>query len=387
MARGPRSGFHKLPPTERIRRVAVWAKLTAAEEALLRRSFEDSPSLAPELADQMIENVVGVLGLPLGVATNFRVNGRDLLVPMAVEEPSVVAAASHGAKMALPRGGFRAEADPPRMVGQVHLDGLRNVPAAARAVLRNRRKVLAAARVADSTLERQGRGPQSLSVRVLRRRSWSALVVDIVVDVGDAMGANAVNTRCERVAPLLEDLTGGKARLRILSNLSDRRLARSRAVFDRDELGGPTVVEGILSAWKMAAADAYRCATHNKGILNGIDAVAVATGNDWRAVEAGAHAFAGRRGPYAPLTRFRRVPGGHLAGEIELPLALGTVGGGTRANPMASLSLKVLGVSGARELAAVAASVGLAQNVAALRALVSEGIQAGHMRLHRRLAR
>jgi len=309
-------------------------------------------------------------------------------VPMVTEEPSIVAAASHAAKLARPDGGFTASASGPIMIGQIHLEKVKDPIEAAEEVFRRRMEVLRAARVVDSSLERKGGGPVDLEVRVLRSSQRQVfLVVHLLVDVGDAMGANAVNTRCERVAPYLEKLTGGKARLKILSNLADRRLATARAVFDRDEVGGKRVVDAVITATRIAEADPYRCATHNKGILNGIDALALATGNDWRAVEAGAHAYAAKSGKYEPLTRYSKNAKGDLVGEIELPLSMGIVGGSTQVNPMAALALKILGAESAKELAQVAAAVGLAQNLAALRALVTEGIQAGHMRLHRRLTR
>lgn len=387
MAKAPFAGFHELPAIQRLRRVADWAGLSRSETSLLRRSLGQSPSLSADVADKMIENVIGVFGLPFAVATNFRVNGREHLVPMVIEEPSVVAAASNAAKMTRRDGGFTATASGPIMIGQIHLERVRDPLGAAEDVFLRRMDVLRAARDPDSSLERRGAGPVDLEVRIIRSQRQVFLVVHLLVDVGDSMGANVVNTRCERVAPFLARLTGGKARLRILSNLADRRLAHAKAVFSKDALGGKKVVDHILTAHRIADADPYRCTTHNKGILNGVDALAVATGNDWRAVEAGAHAYAGKGGKYEPLTRFSKNAKGDLVGEIELPMALGVVGGSTQVNPMAALALKILKVSSSKELAQVAACVGLAQNVAALRALTTEGIQAGHMRLHRRLAR
>jgi hydroxymethylglutaryl-CoA reductase len=273
------------------------------------------------------------------------------------------------------------------MIGQIHLDEVKDPAAAAEEILRRKWDVLRACRDRDSSLERRGAGPVDLEVRVLREGRTSILAVHLLIDVGDAMGANAVNTRCERGARFLERLTRGKARLKILSNLADRRLAMAEATFSAQALGGPEVVDQILRAYRIAEIDPYRCATHNKGILNGIDALALATGNDWRAVEAGAHAYACKSGRYESLTRYHKNRDGDLVGQIELPIALGIVGGSTQVNPLARVALKVLGVKTARELAEVAASVGLAQNLAALRALSTEGIQAGHMRLHRRLKR
>jgi len=387
LAKRTLSGLHQLSTARRQKTVAQFSRLTAAEQRLLRSSLLRTPGLGKATAESMIENVVGIFSLPLGVATNFRVNGKEHLVPMVVEEPSVVAAASNAAKMARPGGGFTATASGPIMIGQIHLEKVKDPLGAAEDIFRRRMDVLRAARLPDSSLERRGAGPVDLEVRVIRGHRETFLVVHLLVDVGDAMGANAVNSRCELAAPYLERLTGGKARLRILSNLADRRLAHAKAVFDKDLLGGKKVVEHILTAYRIAEADPYRCATHNKGVMNGIDALALATGNDWRALEAGAHVYASKTGRYESLTRYSKNARGDLVGEIELPLALGSVGGSTRANPMAALCLKIAGVGSSKELAMLAASVGLAQNVAALRALVSEGIQAGHMRLHRRLKR
>jgi len=387
MRAAPFAGFYRLPRAKRIQRVAEFAGLTKTEVALLKETLEDNPGLTAVTADHMIENVVGTFSLPFGLSPNFLVNGKEYIVPMVIEEPSVVAAASHAAKLARPDGGFTANASGPIMIGQIHLEKVKDPIEAAEEVFRRRMDVLRAAHVPDSSLERKGGGPVDLEVRVLRSQKQIFLVVHLLIDVGDAMGANAVNTRCERVAPYLERLTGGKSRLKILSNLADRRLATARAVFDKDELGGKKVVEAVITAARIADADPYRGATHNKGIMNGIDALCLATGNDWRAVEAGAHAYAAKSGRYESLTRFSKNSKGDLVGEIELPMSLGIVGGATQVNPMAALALKILRVESAKELSQVAAAVGLAQNLAALRALVTEGIQAGHMRLHRRIER
>ncbi|MGQ0535341.1 MAG: hydroxymethylglutaryl-CoA reductase, degradative [Methanobacteriota archaeon] len=371
-------GFYKLARAERLAHVRAFAGLTDEEAA----AFEGALSF--ETADRMVESAVGVFGLPLGVATNFVVNGRDVLVPMAIEEPSVVAAASNAAKIARPHGGFTAAAGRAAMIGQIQLVDLPDAVAAAAAIRADRARLLSAVNDPDSTLVKLGGGAFDVETRTLHTRHGEMLVVHLLVDVKDAMGANAVNTICERAAPLVAELSGGRALLRILSNLADRRVATARAVFDRDELGGRRVVDDIVRAWAFADADIYRAATHNKGILNGVGAVAVATGNDWRAVEAGAHAFAASTGRYRSLSRFYQTPEGHLLGEISLPLALGTVGGATGVHPLAKVNLKLLRATRASELAEVAVSVGLAQNVAALRALAAEGIQKGHMRLHAR---
>lgn len=347
-------------------------------------------ALTPEQANHMIENVVGVLGLPIGIAANFVVNGREVLVPMAVEEPSVVAGASFMAKLARSSGGFQAESDPPDMIGQIQLLDLDNLDQAARAIEQHADRILEIADQVDPVIKRLGGGARQLQVRTLRETpAGGMLVVHLIYDTRDAMGANAVNTAAEKITPLLEEISGGRAHLRILSNLADRRLARAScripaAALAFGDFSGDSVRDGIIEAWAFAAADPYRAATHNKGIMNGIDAVVIATGNDWRAIEAGAHAYAAREGTYTSLSRWSRAPGGDLLGALELPLAVGIVGGATGVNPAAKASLALIGAKTARELAEIIASVGLAQNLAALRALATEGIQRGHMQLHAR---
>ena len=374
------AGFYRLSPEERLRLVREFAGLSDEEVEILR----STGALKLEQANRMIENVVGTLELPLGIAVNFLINGKDYLVPMAIEEPSVIAAASNAARMARERGGFTASSDEPLMIGQVQLTDVGDLLKAKEAILSNQEGILRVANEQDPTLVRLGGGAKGLEVRMLDTEEGEMLVVHLLVDVRDAMGANAVNAMCEAVAPLLEELTGGKAYLRIISNLATCRLARAEAVFAKEVLGGEKVVDGIVKAYALAAADPYRCATHNKGIMNGIIAVALATGNDTRALEAGAHAYAAMGGGYRPLTAWRRTDEGDLWGMIELPLAVGIVGGATASNPVAKVCLKILGVRSARELAEVMASVGLAQNLAALRALVAEGIRRGHMKLHAR---
>lgn len=372
------AGFYKLSVEERTRVVAEACGLTAEEARALRAGLELST------ADRMIENVVGTYALPLGIATNFVVNGRDILVPMVTEEASVVAGASNAARMAREHGGFRAEADDPVMIGQVQLLGVEDVPAASKmieAALPHLREMVDDP---SSSIVRMGGGLKGVECRRLTTAEGTMLVVHLLVDVRDAMGANAVNTICETLAPILAEITGGRPVLRILSNLADRRLARAWAVFDKGILGGERIVDNIVNAWAFADADPYRAATHNKGVMNGITSVVLATGNDTRAVEAGAHAYAARDGRYRSLTRYSRTPEGHLKAEIELPLALGIVGGATKVHPQAQACLKTLGVKTAKELAEVVASVGLAQNLAAIRALADEGIQKGHMSLHAR---
>lgn len=379
-------GFHRLTVAERQSVIAEWAGLSAEELEIL------GAGLAIEHADRLIENVVGSFGLPLGIATNFIVNGQEILVPMAIEEPSVVAAASHAALLARQGGGFEAAADRSLMVGQIQV--LRvphdDLEAAAERVRACEAQILAQANAANPLLVSVGGGACGLETRCLATTlAGPMLLVHLVIDVQDAMGANAVNTACEAVAPMVEEASGGTAVLRILTNLADRRLARAVcrvpiSALGQGELSGDAVAERIVAANALAMVDPYRAATHNKGIMNGIGAVAMATGNDWRAVEAGAHAYAARQGVYRCLTEWWRDEEDRLVGSLELPLALGTVGGTTRAHPVAALALRILGVTNSRQLAQVAASVGLAQNLAALRALVAEGIQRGHMALHAR---
>lgn len=368
-------GFHKLSPSER-REALVKHGLSKSEV----HAFETG--LPAEIRDKLSENVVGRLDLPLGIATNFQVNGRDVLVPMAVEESSVVAAASHAAKIARKHGGFRAKSDDPIMIAQVQLVDVPDFGIAQRNLSAGADAIARAAREASASIAKRGGGYRGYKVRTVDTDAGKFLVVHLKVDVRDAMGANIVNSVAEAVAPVLAELTGGRALLRILTNLSDERVTRVTAIFDKNELGGDRVAADIVQAWALADADPYRAATHNKGIMNGIDAVVLATGNDWRACEAGAHAFAARSGRYRSLSRYRLTENGDVEGTLELPLALGIVGGATKVHPVAQASLKLLGVKSAQDLADVVASVGLAQNLAALRALVSEGIQAGHMKLH-----
>ena len=379
-------GFYDLEATDRLAVVKAFAGLSDAEA----QALEGSGGLTLARAGQMIENVIGTFGLPLGVATNLRVNGRDYLVPMAVEEPSVVAGASFAARLAREGGGFAADSDPPVMIGQVQILDLPDPFVARARLLAQRERILALATGQDPVIAGLGGGARDLEVRAFATSPVGPmLIVHLLYDVRDAMGANAVNTAAEALAPLLQEITGGRVNLRILSNLADRRLARAWVripleALAHDGFAGERVGRGIVEAWAMAAADPYRAATHNKGIMNGIDAVAIATGNDWRALEAGAHAYAARSGQYGPLSHWSLDSQGNLAGTLELPLAVGTVGGATRVHPGAQAALRLLGVASARELAQVMVAVGLAQNLAALRALASEGIQRGHMALHAR---
>ncbi|SEF67915.1 hydroxymethylglutaryl-CoA reductase [Jhaorihella thermophila] len=367
-------GLHNLPRAERLTRVAQAAGLDAAARAHL----EAAAAHDGEIADHLSENVISVMAVPLGVATNLRVDGQDVLVPMATEESSVVAAVCNGARACRDAGGVVTEADPPRMIAQVQVTGLEDLSAARDAVLARRDEIAARCNACDPVLVRLGGGFRDVEARIVP----PFLVLHLIVDVRDAMGANTVNTMAERIAPFVEEITGGRVGLRILSNLADRRLVRARAVWPAEVIGAD-VVDGILSAWAFAAADPYRAATHNKGIMNGIDAVGLATGNDTRALEAGAHAFAAQGG-YGPLSSYEKTPQGDLLGRIELPMPVGIVGGATRAHPTAQAALKIMGATTADRLARVMAAVGLVQNFSALRALATEGIQRGHMGLHAR---
>jgi hydroxymethylglutaryl-CoA reductase len=370
-------GFRKLSPEEKLSKVREFAGLSEEEAGILSRTG----SLDMKLADMMIENVVGTHELPFGIATNFRINRKEYLIPMVIEEPSVVAAASNAAKMARPGGGFQTSSDEPMMIGQVQLVNVPDAERAKHAILGRKQEMIERCNDIDPVLIKYGGGVREVEVRTLDTPRGSMVVVHLIVNVSDAMGANVINTMAERIAPILEEESGGKVRLRIVSNLATRRLARARAVWRKEVVGGD-VIEGVLDAYHFAAADPYRCSTHNKGIMNGVDAVTIATGNDFRAVEAGAHAFAALNGGYRPLTKYEKDKDGNLVGTIEIPVAVGLVGGATKTHPVARVGVKILGVKSARELGEVLAAVGLAQNFAALRALSTEGIQKGHMKLH-----
>ncbi|MEW6085808.1 MAG: hydroxymethylglutaryl-CoA reductase, degradative [Chloroflexota bacterium] len=379
------SGFYNMPLAERRKKLADAADLSQPELAAWT-----SGGLTPEAADHMIENVVGLHSLPLGIALNFQVNGRDVLVPMTLEEPSVVAGASFMAKLARAGGGFNATTTEPHMIGQMQVLDLDNVHLAQLSLLEHKAELLAEADSVDPVLKKFGGGAHNLEVRVISESPIGPfLVVHLIYDVRDAMGANAVNTACERLAPHIESITGGRVHLRILSNLADHRLARARCTIPVNELAfgdfsGEKVRDGIIEAWAFAASDPYRAATHNKGIMNGVDAVVIATGNDWRAIEAGAHAYAARSGKYTSLSTWGKDKDGNLVGTLEMPMAVGIVGGATKVHPAAQAAVKLMGVKTASELAEIIVSVGLAQNMAALRALATEGIQRGHMSLHAR---
>ncbi len=373
------ASFYKLSVQERLRIVQEFSGLSDEEVQTLKTG-----TLAVPSAQRMIENVVGILPVPLGIAVNFLVNDKDYLIPMAIEEPSVVAAASHAAKIARAKGGFKTSSTEPIMIGQIQLVRCPSPRDAEKQILSSKQDILNKANQQDPTLVSKGGGAKDLRVRILPTIAGTMVIAELFVDCRDAMGANVVNTMAEAVAPMLEKLSNGNANLRIISNLADRRIASATGHFSKEDLGGEEVVNGIVQAYAFAAADPYRCVTHNKGVMNGVTAVCLATGNDTRAIEAGAHAYAARTGHYSPLTRWNKDENGDLEGFIEIPAAVGIVGGITAVHPAAKISLKILQVKTAKELGEVMAAVGLAQNLAALRALAAEGIQRGHMSLHAR---
>ncbi len=374
------SGFYKLTPRERLAVIKDFANLTDEEVRLL----ENTGSLTMEVADHMVENAIGVLPEPLGIGVNFQINHKDYLIPMATEEPSVIAAASYAARMVRDGGGFHTSSTAPIMIGQIQVVKLENAEDAKKKVLDAKADVLKKANDQDPVLNSFGGGAKDLDARVIDTSMGQMLIVHLFVDCQDAMGANAVNTMAEAVAPLIEQLTGGRVYLRIISNLAVKRLAKSWCTVPKEAVGGEEVVDGIAYASAFAAADPYRAATHNKGVMNGIIAVVLATGNDHRAIEAGAHAYAAFNGPYTTISNWTKTDNGDLQGSIELPMAVGLIGGAVKTHPIARISMKILGVKSASEFGEVLAAVGLAQNLAALRALASEGIQRGHMSLHAR---
>lgn len=379
------SGFYNMTIEERRAKLADAAPLTPPG----LDPWTDG-GLSPEAADHMIENVVGLHSLPLGIALNFMVNGRDVLVPMTLEEPSVVAGASFMAKLARAGGGFHATTSEPHMIGQMQVINVTNLNEAKLKIYEKKAELLEEADSIDPILKKFGGGARDLEVRIFDDSPIGGfLVVHLIYDVRDAMGANAVNTACERLAPKIEAITGGKVHLRILSNLADRRIARARCTIPVKELAfdsfsGEEVRDGIIAAYAFASVDPYRAATHNKGIMNGVDSVVIATGNDWRAIEAGAHTYAVKNGHYTSLSTWGKDADGNLVGTLEMPMAVGIVGGATKVHPAAQAAVKLMGVKTASELAEIIVSVGLAQNMAALRALATEGIQRGHMSLHAR---
>jgi len=374
------SGFYKLSPKERLQLVKEFAGLSDEECALLL----NTGSLPLDMADRMIENVVGAFQTPLGIAVNFLINEHDYLIPMAIEEPSVVAAASYAAKIIRDGGGLHTSSTPPIMVGQIQVVDVKDPYAAKMKVIQAKEEMLKKANEQDPVLVSAGGGAKDVDAKVINTSQGSMLIAELHVDCRDAMGANAVNTMAEAVAPMIEKLTGGRVYLRIISNLATKRLVRAWCIVPKEAVGGEEVVDGIVDAYAFAAADPFRAATHNKGIMNGIIAVVMATCNDHRAIEAGAHSYAVKNGHYTSLSTWENDENGDLVGSIELPMAVGLIGGAVRTHPIAKIAVKILGVKTANELGEVLAAVGLAQNLGALRALASEGIQRGHMSLHAR---
>ena len=374
------SGFYKLTSEERLRFVRDFSNLNDEDMS----AIYSMSGLKLDSAERMIENVIGGITIPLGIAVNFLVNGKDYLIPMAIEEPSVIAACSKAAGIARVAEGFTSKSHQSIMISQIQVMKVADVKSAEDAIISSKEKILEKANEQTPTLHSLGGGANDLATKVLETSRGKMLIVELYVDCKDAMGANACNTMAEAVSPIIESLTGGKVTLRILSNLPSKRLVTASAIFKKDRLGGNKIIDGILDAYAFAESDQYRCTTHNKGVMNGVIAVALATGQDTRALEAGAHAYSCRDGKYHPLTSWKKNVDGDLVGTISIPIAVGTVGGASSVHPTAKACLKILGVKSAGELGEVMASVGLAQNLAALRALVSEGIQSGHMKLHSR---
>lgn len=372
------SGFHKQSVSQRVQLVSALTQLDAADQDL----FLNCGNLPQEVGNHMIENFVGTMTIPVGIATNMKVDGKDVLVPMATEESSVVAAVCNAARQAYDHGGFITSMSGTQMIAQIQLVSISDPIHARLCILERREEIRTICDACDPLLIKLGGGFRDLEVRVIDTKSGPMVITHIVVDTLDAMGANAVNTMAERLAPSISQWTGGRTYLRILSNLADRRLARARCVWRVEDIGGEEVRDGMIMAYNFAEADSYRAATHNKGIMNGVSAVVLATGNDTRAVEAGAHAYASRKGRYSSLTSWEVTQEGNLAGVIELPMAVGLIGGATKLHPMAKAALKILNVGSASELARIIAAVGLAQNFSAMKALATTGIQKGHMSLH-----
>jgi len=374
------SKFFEKTRKERLNIVGNFAGLTAEELEILQNN---DGGISFEKADKMIENAIGTFSLPLGVATSFKINGKDYLIPMVIEEPSVIAAASKGAKIARVMGGFKATADESYSIGQIQVLDV-DIDSAIKKIQELSKEIIILANSKSNTLSKMNKGAKEVSCKIIDTDFGKMLIVELLIDVGDAMGANVTNTMCEAVSPLLEKITGGRTLLRILSNYSTRRIAKATAVFDKNEIGGENVVNDIVLAYQFADNDVYRAVTHNKGIMNGIIAVANATGQDSRAIEAAANAYAARSGKYRSLSNWTKDSKGNLVGSLELPLSVGIVGGIANVHPIAKICMKILKVTSAQELACIMIATGLAQNYSAIRALSTEGIQKGHMRLHAR---
>ena len=364
-------------------RLGIVADFSGLSQDELKIIEDATGGISFDQADGMIENAVGTFALPLGIATNFRVNDKDYLFPMVIEEPSVIAAASKAAKIARIQGGFKAEAEQSYSIGQIQVVDV-DVQSSIPKIIAASNDILSLANSKSNTLSKMGKGVKEVSCKDIETDSGHMLIVELLIDVGDAMGANVTNTMCEAVAPMIEKLTGGKTLLRILSNYSTKRMVRASAIFDKDAIGGENVVDNIILAYQFAENDPYRAVTHNKGVMNGVIAVATATGQDNRAIEAAAHAYAAKSGTYRSLTKWAKDANGNLIGDFELPLSVGIVGGVIQHHPIAKICTKILGISTVQELSCVIAVAGLAQNFAAMYALATEGIQKGHMKLHAR---
>ncbi len=374
------SKFFEKSRKERLDVVANFANLSDAELDILQN---DNGGISFDKADKMVENAIGTFSLPLGIATNFKINGKDYIVPMVIEEPSVIAAASKGAKVARIKGGFEVSANESFSIGQIQMLDV-DIPSAISQIKNSTNELLQLANSKSNTLSKMGKGAKEISCKEIDAPSGKMLIVELLIDVGDAMGANITNTMCEAISPLIEKITGGRALLRILSNYSTRRMVKAKAVFEKEAVGGEKVVDNIISAFEFADNDVYRAVTHNKGVMNGTIAVANAVGQDSRAIEAAANAYAAQSGTYRSLTKWSKDNDGNLIGTLEIPLSVGIVGGIANVHPVAKVCTKILGVSSAQELACIMTATGLAQNYSAIRALATEGIQKGHMRLHAR---
>ena len=372
--------FFEKSRKERLDIVKNFASLSDEELELLENT---DGGISFENADKMVENAIGTFSLPLGIATNFKINGKDYVIPMVIEEPSVIAAASKGAKIARVIGGFEVEAEESYSIGQIQLLDV-NISKAIESITKSTDEILEIANSKSNTLSKMGKGAKEVACKEIHTPAGEMLIVELLIDVGDAMGANITNTMCEAVSPFIEKITGGRALLRILSNYSTRRIAKAKAVFEKEAVGGEDVVNNIILAYQFADNDVFRAVTHNKGIMNGIIAVANATGQDSRAIEAAANAYAASSGKYSSLSKWTKDENGNLVGSLELPLSVGIVGGIANVHPIAKICKKILGVSSAQELACIMTAAGLAQNYSAIRALATEGIQKGHMRLHAR---
>ena len=372
--------FFEKTRKERLDIVKNFASLSDEELELLENI---DGGISFENADKMVENAIGTFSLPLGIATNFKINGKDYVIPMVIEEPSVIAAASKGAKVARVLGGFEVKADESYSIGQIQLLDV-NISKAIENITKSTDEILEIANSKSNTLSKMGKGAKEVSCKEIHTPAGEMLIVELLIDVGDAMGANITNTMCEAVSPFIEKITGGRALLRILSNYSTRRIAKAKAVFEKEAVGGEDVVNNIILAYQFADNDVFRAVTHNKGIMNGTIAVANATGQDSRAIEAAANAYAASSGKYRSLSKWTKDENGNLIGSLELPLSVGIVGGIANVHPIAKICKKILGVSSAQELACIMTAAGLAQNYSAIKALATEGIQKGHMRLHAR---